>query len=79
MLCERAATKVGYEAYRDFRIRAIPTSSGVPLTPIGQLTFTGQVALSDLGGATTDVMPWGVEILMDGRPTGSGIFNIILT
>jgi hypothetical protein len=79
LLCERAATKVGYEAYRDFRIRAVPTVSGVPSTPIGTLTFVGQVALSDLGGGTTDIMPWGVEIVMDGRPTGTGIFDFILT
>lgn len=78
LACEKASTKVGYEAYRDFRIRCVPTSGGVPTTPIGQLTFTGQAAMGDLGGSSTDVEPWQMEIMMEGQPVGSGIFNIIV-
>lgn len=54
---EKAATKVGYEAYRTFRIRCVPASGGVQGTPIGSLIFTGQAALSDMGGSSTDVEP----------------------
>lgn len=68
---EQAATKVGYDAYRMFRVRAF-TASG----EIGNFTFTGQAALGDQGGSVTDVMPWAADLLFEGRPTGSGIFNI---
>jgi len=68
---EVAATKVGFDAQRTFRVRAV-TASG----EIGNFFFSGQAALGDMGGSTTDVMPWGADLIFDGRPTGSGSFNI---
>ena len=73
LLVEQAATKVGYDAYRRFRVRAV-TASG----EIGNFYFTGQAALGDQGGSTTDVMPWAADLIFEGRPTGSGIFNIFV-
>lgn len=76
LLVERAATKVGYDAYRDFQIICSPLVSGARGPYIGSLAFTGQAAMSDMGGNTTDIMPWGVDLVWDGAPTGSGIFDI---
>lgn len=45
--------KVGYEAYRDFRVRAYTVSGG----EIGNFVFTGQASISDIGGSVTDVLP----------------------
>lgn len=76
-MVEKAATKVGYEAYRRFKIEAVPPSGGVAGTPIGNMTFTGQASISDIaGGGTTDVSPWGAELPFEGKPVGSGIFDI---
>lgn len=69
---EQAATKVGYEAYRDFRVRALTASGG----EIGNFVFLGQAALGDMGGSVTDVMPWSANLIFEGAPVGSGIFNI---
>jgi hypothetical protein len=73
---EQAATKVGYDAYRDFKIEAWPTISGVQSASIGSIIVTGTPALGDMGGAVTDVDPWNVEVAIDGKPTGSGIYDI---
>jgi hypothetical protein len=75
---ERAATKVGYEAYRDFRVQARPMVSGVRGASIGEIMVTCQYGMTDFGGSTTDVEPWGTNVLWEGIPTGSGIFNIFL-
>ncbi len=75
-LAEVASTKVGYDAYRDFKIEAVPTVSGAQTTAIGSIIVTGTVALGDKGGAVTDVEPWNVEVGVDGKPTGSGIYDI---
>ena len=75
---ERAATKVGYDAYRNFRVEMTPLVSGVKGTTIGGFKFQGQAALNDMGGSTTEVMPWGCELVFEGRPTGSGVFNIFI-
>lgn len=69
---EIAAHKVGYEAYRDFRVRAYTVSGG----EIGNFVFVGQAAMGDKGGSVTDVMPWTADLIFEGAPTGSGIFNI---
>lgn len=63
--------KVGYAGYSDFRVRAIPSGYG----EIGNFRFTGQVAIGDRGGSTTDVDPWSCEILWEGAPVGSGVFS----
>ena len=76
LLAERAATKVGYDAYRDIKIEAVPTISGVQSTAIGSIIVTGTIALGDMGGAVTDVDPWNVEVAVDGKPTGSGIYDV---
>lgn len=73
---ERAATKVGYDAYRNFRIEMTPLISGVKGTSMGGFKFQGQAALEDNGGNVTDVLPWNCNILFNGRPTGSGVYNI---
>ena len=73
---EVAATKVGYEAYRDFNVIAQPLVSGVRGTNLGGFMFTGQVALGDQGGSTTDVEPFSVDLIFEGKPTGSGVMNI---
>lgn len=73
---EQAGTVVGYSAYRNFRIEMTPIISGVKGTSMGGFTFQGQAALNDMGGNTTDVMPWGATIVFQGKPTGSGVFNI---
>lgn len=73
---EQAATKVGYEAYRTFNIVAQPMVSGVRGPSIGGFLFTGQAGLGDMGGSTTDVEPWAADLIFEGKPTGSGIFNI---
>jgi hypothetical protein len=73
---EIASTKVGYDAYRDFKIEAWPTISGSQSASIGSIIITGTAALGDSGGAVTDVEPWNVEVAVDGKPTGSGIYDI---
>ena len=69
---EQSATQVGYAAYKDFRVRAYTASGG----EIGNFVFAGQAALGDMGGSTTDVMLWAADLIFEGAPTGSGIFNI---
>jgi len=76
LACETAATKVGYDAYRLIRVEMTPLTSGVKSTSIGGFYATGQFALGDMGGSSTDVEPWAVDIVFDGKPTGSGVFNI---
>jgi hypothetical protein len=67
-------TKIGYAAYCDFRVRAVPSGYG----EIGNFVFTGQVGPGDRGGSVTDVDPWSAEILFEGKPTGSGIFSYLV-
>lgn len=76
LLAEQAATKVGYEAYRDWRVNAQPLVSGTRGPIIGQMIFTGQAGLSEFGGSTTDVQPWGIDLIFEGAPSGAGIFDI---
>lgn len=75
-MVEKAATKVGYDAYMDIKIAAVPTISGIQSTEIGSIIVTGSVALGDMGGAVTDVEPWNIEVGVLGKPVGSGIYNI---
>lgn len=69
---ERASMKTGYDAYQTYQVVAI-TASGVNL---GGFQFTGQPAITDLGGGVTDVDPFQAELVFEGRPTGSGIYNL---
>lgn len=70
---ERAAMKVGYDAYQEYQVVAI-TASGVNL---GGFRFQGQPSITDMGGSVTDVDPFNVEIVFEGKPTtSSGIYNI---
>jgi hypothetical protein len=66
---ENCATRLGYDAYRRFKVTQT-TASG----EIGHFTFLGQANLADRGGGTTDVDPWGCELLFEGKPTASGTF-----
>lgn len=70
---ERAASQVGYAAYRDFKVEAV-TASGV----IGYIIVTGTPTMADLGGTTTAVQGWGGEVAVEGMPTGSGMYNIFV-
>ena len=73
-LVENSATKLGYDAYKKFRVRQV-TASG----EIGNFVFLGQANLQDRGGGATDVEPWGVELLFEGAPiTASGKFAYLL-
>jgi hypothetical protein len=69
---ERASMQVGYAAYRTYRV-AMVNASGVRL---GYFDFVGQPSVESFGGSVTDVAPWGGNVLFDGRPTGSGVYNI---
>lgn len=71
------AARVGYDAYLDFKIAAQKTVSGVLGAEIGSIIFTGSPAPKDIGGTTTDVAPWGVDIGMDGYPVGSGMYAFL--
>ena len=64
--------QVGFGAYRDFKVIATTASGG----EIGNFTFRGTASVENFGGNVTDVMPWGGAVTFDGKPTGSGIYNI---
>ena len=68
---ESAAVQVGYAAYRDFRVRATPSGYG----ELGNFVFTGQAGIGERGGSVTDVMPWSVDLIFEGKPQGSGVFS----
>lgn len=70
---ETYATRVGYGAYADIRVRAMPSG----YAEIGNFYATCQFALADRGGGVTDVDPWGTDILFEGRPVGSGVFSYL--
>lgn len=71
--CDAAATKAGYGAYRDIRVRCIPSG----YAEIGNFVALCQMAMQDLGGSTTDVLSWGMDILFEGKPVGSGTFAFL--
>lgn len=73
---EQAATKVGYDAYRLIRVEMTPLVSGVKAASLGGFYATAQFAMGDIGGSSTDVEPWAMDVVFDGKPTGSGVFNI---
>jgi hypothetical protein len=70
---DRAATQVGYEAYRYFKVAQVVVISGVA-NELGHFSFLGQAGKGDQGGATTDVDPWNIEVIFEGKPVGSGTF-----
>ncbi len=72
LICDSAANSLGYHGLRGFKIEAFDSTS----TVIGSITTSGVLASSDIGGAVTAVMPWGVTIELKGIPVGSGIYNI---
>lgn len=73
---DQAGMVVGFDAYRNFHVLAQPLISGVRGPSIGGFTFLGQASPGDRGGSVTDVDPWSAELALEGKPTGSGIFNV---
>lgn len=76
LLADRAGMVVGFEAYRNFMVVARPTVSGVRGPNLGGFTSLGQFSPGDRGGGVTDLDPWSTEFAFEGKPVGSGIFDI---
>ena len=66
--------QVGFSATRDFKVEAYTVSGGV----IGSIILRGTPSVESLGGGTTDVMPWGGSVAVEGAPIGSGVYNLFV-
>jgi hypothetical protein len=64
----------GRRRIRYFKI-AMNDGAASPLE-IGNVTFAGSTKPKDMGGGNDDLLPWGVEIMVYGRPiSASGIYS----
>src|SRR4051794_38566780 len=74
LLAEVASNVLGPAGFRYMRVRARDTAD---TTDIGSITIQASLKLSKaLGGGQDDVQGWGVEAMAQGKPTGSGIYNV---
>ena len=69
-----SGSKFGRNRIRYYKIEM---NNGDPdtLTPIGHVIFQGSAKPSSTGGGNDDLMPWGAEINVYGRPvSASGVY-----
>lgn len=72
-LVDQAAHQFGSTGYRWYKMEALNTAR---TTPIGHIIIQGSTKLTDGGGGIEDISPLNVEILANGQPIGSGIYDV---
>lgn len=71
---ETAAHKLGQLGFRGMRVRARDTADTINL---GSITVQASLKMSEnYGGSTDDVQKFAVECMVQGRPVGSGCYNV---
>ena len=71
---EKAARTFGPNGIRSYRIWG-PRSAADFASAEGTIEFQAFAKLSGTGGGTSALMPWAVELMVDGEPTFGGFFD----
>lgn len=70
---EEAAHGFGPSAFRFIRVEAVNTAR---TQAIGNITAECSWSLGERGGSMEDLDPFNIEAMVQGRPTGSGVYDI---
>lgn len=72
--CEVATSLLGTGAFRFLRVAA---RDSLDTMDIGHIIVQASLKPSgDLGGGVDDVVPWGIEAAVQGKPIGSGCYDM---
>lgn len=72
-LCEVAAHTFGPDGFRWLKVAALNTARTLE---IGSIITQGSINQQEGGGGMEDIAPFSIESMVQGKPTGSGCYNI---
>lgn len=73
LIADNGAHSFGPAGFKRFKVEALDTER---TTAIGHIIVTGSIKLGESGGGMEDIQPFSLEVMVQGRPTGSGIYNV---
>jgi hypothetical protein len=73
LIAETAAHDFGPSGFRWVRVQALNTARD---TAIGSIIVQASIKMGEGGGGMEDINPFSLECLVQGKPVGSGIYNI---
>ena len=73
LLCEQGSKGFGPTAFKYLKVEAVNTAR---TTPIGSIIVLGSLSQGETGGGMEDIQAFSIEAMVQGKPIGSGIYNI---
>ena len=73
LMADTAGLLFGQDAFRWFKVEAVRSTDRS--TPIGHIVYLGAWKPSEGGGGMEDAAPFGMEVMSQGAPIGSGVYS----